>query len=470
LNAGRNLRWQWLGVVFVAPGAAVLATVLLRLRILDALPALIVLAVVWAAFVLQLLSGRSGRAFLAYGRLRARVLNGNRARRSGERRSVPGRVPGRSGLPRLAWSHDGWAHADGFLVGLDLLAEEFDITVFGTQERLRGEPPVALELLPAVTHGSGLRLEGLEARLRDFDVVWAGGSFEGTTWQALEARAAGGPAVVSTELENIAGNYGGPTHPLRARSVREVDHFCATSTTAASLLELDGVEEDRISLVPWVVEMQPYTHAERLAARAEARQRFRLDDDDVVCLFLGRLVWEKGLHTLAAAIAWLDRIEMASRLRLLVAGEGEYERPFRALLKHYGAHDRVRLVGNLDPAGRRAAFAAADLQVVPSLPTAVWSEQFGRVIPEGMHYGLPIVGSASGAIPEVVGDAGVIVPPGDHGALAGALVDLYEDGRRKQLSEVALDRAHRVYSVERFVERVAAALRKGMLRRGRMSA
>lgn len=408
-----------------------------------------------------------GKAFLAYKRLRHLLMTrGRQGRPTGARRTIarPRRSPG---APRLAWSHDGWAHADGQLVGLDRLDERYDVTAFGWEGRLRGEPPVTLELLPAVHYGDGVRLVGLSKALRDFDLVWAGGSYEGTTWQALEARRDGGPAVISCEFENIVANYA-VGHPVRARAVAEVDHFCVASTNAGKVLELDGVEPERISLVPMVVEMPALTNTEQAALRSEGRRRWEFEDDHVVVLFIGRGVWEKGLHTIAAAASWLATRPDGERVRWLVAGTGDYLDPFARITGHYGASDRSRLVGELDGRDRHVAYSAADILVVPSNPTPNWLEQFGRVIPEAQHFGLPAIGTASGSIPEVIGDAGIVVAPADHMQLADAVLQLVDDDTRARAGERARRRAATEFSVETFVERVTRALELGAERRRRI--
>jgi glycosyltransferase involved in cell wall biosynthesis len=65
--------------------------------------------------------------------------------------------------------------------------------------------------------------------------------------------------------------------------------------------------------------------------------------------------------------------------------------------------------------------AALDVLAVPSLTTPTWTEQFGRVVVEGMFAGTAIVVADSGALPEVVGPAGQVVEEGNVDALAGAL-------------------------------------------------
>jgi glycosyltransferase involved in cell wall biosynthesis len=452
-----SVRARALALLIVVPGAGAALGLALGPS-----PVVALLALVWAVFLLQVFSGRSARALVRYGRVRRALIQSGG--REGARRTIP--VPRRSeGAPRVAWCHDGWAHADGHLLGLDLLDARYDVTAFGTESRARGEPPVTLELLPAVHHDDGITLEGLEELLRPFDVVWAGGSYEGTTLQALDARASGGPAVVCYEVENVVANYGHVRHPIRERAVREVDHFCAISGAAAAVLELDGVEPERISVVPPVVETPAYSDAERADLRAEGRRRWQLAPDDVVFLFMGRAVWEKGLHTIAAAAAEVARRDEGGRVRWLIAGGGDYLGELERIVERYGAADALRIAGPVVGHDRHLAYAASDALVVPSLPTPRWLEQFGRVIPEGFAFGLPAIGSASGAIPEVIGDAGIVVPPADHLALADAVVRLAGPGLRTKLSARARERLAAEYAKERFVERIAEALEAALAQR-----
>src|SRR3954451_11675302 len=94
------------------------------------LPVLVLLAAAWALVVLQLASGHSGRAFMAYGRLRIAALRHRHPDAGGQQRLVGPAPRSSPDRPKLAWSHDGWAHADGHLVGLAALAEWFDVTAF----------------------------------------------------------------------------------------------------------------------------------------------------------------------------------------------------------------------------------------------------------------------------------------------------------------------------------------------------
>lgn len=83
--------------------------------------------------------------------------------------------------------------------------------------------------------------------------------------------------------------------------------------------------------------------------------------------------------------------------------------------------DRVRFLGSLPTADVPRFMAALDVLAVPSLTTQTWTEQFGRVVVEGMFAGTPIVVSDSGALPEVVGPGGLVVEEGNVEELAVAL-------------------------------------------------
>jgi glycosyltransferase involved in cell wall biosynthesis len=91
----------------------------------------------------------------------------------------------------------------------------------------------------------------------------------------------------------------------------------------------------------------------------------------------------------------------------------------------------------------RSALCELDALVLPSLSTPYWQEQFGRILVEAMACGIPVIGSSSGAIPEVVADAGIIVPENDAGALSSAIerlaisADFRDELSRRGMARVA---------------------------------
>ena len=152
--------------------------------------------------------------------------------------------------------------------------------------------------------------------------------------------------------------------------------------------------------------------------------------------YVGRLEPHKGVHVLLEAVARLDRAT------LRVAGAGPEEEALRARVAELRIGDRVELVGSVGQDQLPDFYRGLDVLAVPSLPTPAWLEQFGRVVVEAMASGVPVVASDTGALPDVVGVAGLLVPPGDPEALATALKSVLEDdATRGELSRRGVEQA-----------------------------
>ena len=128
--------------------------------------------------------------------------------------------------------------------------------------------------------------------------------------------------------------------------------------------------------------------------------------------YFGRLVEEKGLHVLLDAVA---RLNDAWRLRLV--GGGPQRGKLEVQAAQLGIADRIQFCDLVPSTQMPRQYHQLDAFVLPSLTRPHWKEQFGRVLVEAMASGVPVVGSDSGAIPGVIGDAGLIFPEGDAGAL-----------------------------------------------------
>ena len=182
-------------------------------------------------------------------------------------------------------------------------------------------------------------------------------------------------------------------------------------------------------------------------ARARVRERLGIADGTVVLGYVGRLVPEKGVDLILAAAAEI------SGVALVVVGSGPDEDRLRRLSAELGIADRTHLVGSVPSTSVSEWLAALDILVLPSLTTRGWREQFGRVLVEAMACGLAVVGSDSGEIPSVIGDAGVVVEEGSAAELRAALKRLLEDGaERARLGEAARARVVGAFSQNAVVE------------------
>ena len=161
-----------------------------------------------------------------------------------------------------------------------------------------------------------------------------------------------------------------------------------------------------------------------------------------------RLVAEKGVDLLLRAVVGLPGV-----WRLHVAGDGPELPRLRQLADELGIAGRVHFDGAIPSAQVPGYLRDLDALVLSSRTLPNWKEQFGRVLVEAMACGVPVVGTRSGEIPHVIGDAGLIVPEEDVDALRTGLLQLMQDdGLRREMSRRGRQRV-----LERFTQaRVAA--------------
>jgi glycosyltransferase involved in cell wall biosynthesis len=166
-------------------------------------------------------------------------------------------------------------------------------------------------------------------------------------------------------------------------------------------------------------------------SRAEVRAEFGVDDETPLILSVGRLHPQKGYETLIEAAArWRDR---RPEPLVVIAGQGP---SFLSLTAQISALDApVMLLGHRDDVAD--LLAGADLTVVSS----VW-EARQLFAQEALWAGVPLVSTAVGGLPELLGDGAVLIPAGDVGALDVAVTDLLADpGRRRLLADAGRTQA-----------------------------
>lgn len=149
----------------------------------------------------------------------------------------------------------------------------------------------------------------------------------------------------------------------------------------------------------------------------------------------GRIVGEKGHGDLIAALGLLR--EKGIHPQLTIVGDGPMTPQLRAAVQAQGLEDTVHFAGAVDHSVLLQIVARADLVAVPSR-----YEGFGLTALEAMALGRAVIATQTGGLPFVVGDTGVLVPPGAPAALADALEHLIDDpARRADLGRRAALRA-----------------------------
>lgn len=138
--------------------------------------------------------------------------------------------------------------------------------------------------------------------------------------------------------------------------------------------------------------------------------------------FFGRLIPEKGLDLLFRAA-----VKVIGRWSITVVGTGPVQEELEALAERLGIAGRVTWLGALPRAAVDAVWERLDCVVLPSRTAPRWVEVAPRAALEAMAHGLPIIATASGALPEIVADGGTIVAEEDVEALTAALQRLHDD-------------------------------------------
>jgi glycosyltransferase involved in cell wall biosynthesis len=166
--------------------------------------------------------------------------------------------------------------------------------------------------------------------------------------------------------------------------------------------------------------------------------------------FVGRLEPYKGGEIAIEAFA---RTSTAVDATLEFVGSGSQESALRACAERLGLGSRVVFRGAIPQNDALDRIASYDALVVPSLTTAKWKEQFGRVAAQAMAAGTVVIASDSGALPDVVGDSGELVREGSVDDLADKLgCVLREPQRRADLARRGRKRAYEHLSWERVAE------------------
>lgn len=232
-------------------------------------------------------------------------------------------------------------------------------------------------------------------------------------------------------------------HRDERRAWRAARGVIVTSRWTSRRIAADGIPVSRIRVVePGTDRPEPGGAA---AAEAADAPRF---------LCVATLTERKGHAVLLDALA--DVADRAWRLDCVgsTVRDPSTAAEVRARIERLGLADRVILHGEVPHATLAALYRRADAFVLPS-----YLEGYGMALAEALAHGVPVVAANAGAVPDTVGGAGLLVPPGDTAALAAALQQLLDDGAlRSSLAARARQRARALPTWPIAGARFAAAL------------
>lgn len=238
-------------------------------------------------------------------------------------------------------------------------------------------------------------------------------------------------------------------------SVRSAERVIAVSQrTASDAIRLLGVDPARIRVVH---EAAAPTYGPRTAAQFDqVAQRLQLDKARPYALFVGTLEPRKNLPLLLEAFGLLQRRVDAQLF--IVGARGWLDEPIFVAHARSGLGDAARFLGKLAEDELAVLYSHASVFVLPSL-----YEGFGLPVLEAMACGAPVVSSNAGPLPEVAGDAAMLLSPEDPGAWANALYQVLSDTRlANALREKGFARA-RQFSWERAAHATREVYREALL-------
>jgi glycosyltransferase involved in cell wall biosynthesis len=269
-------------------------------------------------------------------------------------------------------------------------------------------------------------------------------------WQIARAARARGVRIVLTTYQNLDKRYPLPFRLMERATLAAADRLVAGTDEIRRLWERRAGRSD-IAVIPL-----GYDPA-RFYPRASAPRRTTLGLRGFVIGYVGRLIAAKGLGTLLEAAA-----RLSGDFTLLLDGRGPCRGELERVASGLGLASRLAFVHPTHDEVPES-LSCMDALVLPSYTTPEWTEQFGRVLVEAMACGVPVVGSSSGAIPSVIGDAGLVFPERDAVALATCLERLMtEPGLREDLRRRGLERAPARFSWERVAGLMCEVYRKAL--------
>lgn len=227
---------------------------------------------------------------------------------------------------------------------------------------------------------------------------------------------------------------------VEKKYLQSVDGFIFNSNTTARVVS-EIIESRKPSLVAYPPTDRFYNH---VISEEEIRERAKLNELRI--LFLGNVIYRKGLHTLLKAVE-----RRRSKVKVDVVGgltaEPKYAKQMQEFIAANGLSSFVFLHGPLDHQPLIEMYRQAHLMVVPSS-----YEGFGIVYLEGMGFGLPAIGTTAGAAGEVIthGEDGYLIEPDDDARLAEILDELTND--REALVRLSLNAVKRYKSQPRWEE------------------
>jgi len=233
------------------------------------------------------------------------------------------------------------------------------------------------------------------------------------TWQAMRLAKTHGAKALFFTWQNLHRRYPPPFNLIESYNLRHANYAIAGNSEAVKVLRAKGYRGP-VRVIP-----QFGVDPEKFKVQSS---KFKVANSQFAIGYVGRLVEEKGVDVLLRAVAGLG-----GDWQLRILGSGPQRAGLENLATELGIAERVGFEEPIPSTQMPGYYHQLDALVLPSLTRPNWKEQFGRVLIEAMACGVPVVGSDSGEIPNVIGEAGLVFAEGDERALRARLSQLMAD-------------------------------------------
>lgn len=286
------------------------------------------------------------------------------------------------------------------------------------------------------TLGDQQILFGLEKQLLSFDILHTADPHYYYSFQAAKVKKHFRRKIlICSSWETIPYNNETTTAKRRLKNFTKqyTDLFICHTKKAQKALISEGVNKEKTTLLKLGVDIDRFKPA-------GLRQK-------KVILFVGRMVPEKGPQLLLNSFRKI--LSKHPDYHLYMLGTGPLTAKIKKNINNYKLNNKVKIT-NLKYQNIHTIYQQARIFVLPSYSTPTWEEQYGMVLLEAMACGLPIVSTDCGAIPEVLGQAGIIVPQKNQEAITNALHQLISQTNTSlKLGKIARDRAIRFFNKDK---------------------
>jgi len=297
-------------------------------------------------------------------------------------------------------------------------------------------------------------MNGVEFALFDADIIFVSQILWPYTFQAVKTKDKFEKKIIALQWDrNAFAHETNEAIKYFKQSNKElVDVFIADTPCARDALLIEGVPSHKIVVIPTGIGLSEWTPDEK--TRNFIRRQLRIKETERVVLVYNGHGLTDGIDEIVHAAKLLESKGglVADSTKYIIASQADDQN----LIKKIEALNLKQRFIYCSDYSLFDLFNCTDILFLPCLPEMSWQEPPHMLLRKALSFGLPIIATAIEGIPDEVGDAAILIPKDNPGALCAAILELFQTDQRRTLCKKARSRAETQFSAERTVQ----ALRK----------